>query len=136
MEYAKNYRQKSLDFWNKVVWSDKSKFNLFMSDGKVLVWRSAKEEFGSECPIPTAKDGGGNGKCWGCFSSSGVGSLIFFDGNRTRESYREILENNLLKSVEKLDTSDDWIFQHDNDPKYKAAIITNWLNRNGLERLH
>ena len=32
--------------------------------------------------------------------------------------------------------SHDWIFQHDNDPKYRAAIVANWLNRNGMERLH
>ena len=30
----------------------------------------------------------------------------------------------------------DWIFQHDNDPKHRAAIVANWLNRNGVERLH
>ena len=53
----------------------------------------------------------------------------------TGESYREILENSLLKSVEKLGMSDDWIFQHDNDPKHRAAIIANWLNRNEVERL-
>ena len=107
MEYAKNYRQKSLDFWNKVLWSDESKFNLFMSDGKVLVWRSPKEEFKPECTRPIDEHGGSNGKCWGCFSSSGMDSLIFIDGNRAGESYREILENNLLKSVEKLGMSHD-----------------------------
>ena len=32
--------------------------------------------------------------------------------------------------------SHDWIFQHDNDPKHRAAIVANWLNRNGVERLH
>ena len=137
MKYAKkNYREKPLGFWNKVLWSDESKFNLFESNGKVVVWRSPKQEFGPECTIPTAKHGGGNVKCWACFSSSGVGRSIFIDGNMTGESYREILENNLLRSVEKLDMSDDWIFQHDNDPKHRAAIVANWLNRNGLERLH
>ena len=71
-----------------------------------------------------------------CFSLSGVNSLIFIDGNITGESYREISENNLLKSVEKLGMSHDWIFQHDNDPKDRAPIVTNWLNRNEVERLH
>ena len=37
LEYAKNYREKPLDFWNKVLWSDESKFNLFGSDGTVVV---------------------------------------------------------------------------------------------------
>ena len=125
LEYAKNYREKPLDFWNKLVWSDDSKFNLFGSDRKVMVWRSDKEEFGSECIIPTIKYGGGNDKCWSCFSSSGVSSLIFTDGNMTGESYREILENNSLKSVEKLGMNHDWIFQHDNDPKHRPAIVAN-----------
>ena len=136
LEYTKNYREKPLGFWNKVLWLDESKFNLFGSDGKVVVWRSPKEKFGPECTIPTVKHGGGNVKCWGCFSSSGVGSLIFIEGNMTDESYREILENNLLKSLEKLDMSHDWIFQHNNDSKHRAAIVANWLNRNGVERLH
>ena len=50
------------------------------------------------------------------------------------ESYREVLENNLLKSLEKLGMSHDWIFQHDNDPKHRDAIVANWLNRSGVER--
>ena len=107
LEYAKNYREEPFGFWNRVLWSDESKFNLFESDGKVVVWRSPKEEFGPECTIPTVKHGDGNVKCWACFSSSGVGSLIFIDGNMMSESYREILENNLLKSVEKLGISHD-----------------------------
>ena len=119
-----------------MLWSDKSKVNLFVSDGKVTMWRSTKEEFGSECIIPTAKHGGGTVKCWDCFSLSSVNSLIFIDGNMTGESYREILENNMLKSVEKLGISHDLIFQHDNDPKHNAAIVANWLNRNEMERVH
>ena len=87
LEYAKNYREKPLGFWNKVLLSDESKFNLFGSDGKVMVWRSPKKEFGPERTILTVKHGGGNVKCWACFSSSGVGSLILIDSNMTGESY-------------------------------------------------
>ena len=52
------------------------------------------------------------------------------------ESHREILENNLLKSAEKLGISHDWIFQHYNDPKHRVTIVANWLNRNRMRRLH
>ena len=90
-----------------------------------MVWRSAKKGFEPECTIPTVKHSDGNVKCWGCFLSSGMGSLIFVDGNMTDESYRQISENNLLKSVEKLGMSHHWIFQHDNDPKHRAAIVAN-----------
>ena len=101
-----------------------------------MVWRSAKEEFEPHCTVPTVKYGGGNVKCWGCFSATGVGNLVFIDGNMTGEMYRDILDKNLLESVKKLKMNDDWIFQQDNDPKHKAAIVTNWLNRNQVERLN
>ncbi|CAF3317717.1 unnamed protein product [Rotaria socialis] len=37
------YRKKPLGFWNSVLWSEESKFNLFGSDGKVMVWRTTAE---------------------------------------------------------------------------------------------
>ena len=63
---------KLLNFWNTVLWSNESKFNLFDSDGKVLVWRSKKEGFDRKCTIPTVKYGGGSITVWGCFCRSGV----------------------------------------------------------------
>ena len=78
-------------FGNNVIWSDESKFNLFGSDGKVMAWRSTKEELEPRCTVPTVKHGGGNVKCWGYFSSSSVGNLVFIDGNMTGELYRDIL---------------------------------------------
>ena len=42
LEYAENYLEKPFKFWNKVLWSDESKFNLFGSDRKVVVWCSPK----------------------------------------------------------------------------------------------
>ncbi|CAF1467247.1 unnamed protein product [Rotaria magnacalcarata] len=135
LAYARCYREKALGFWDEVVWSDESKFNLFGSDGKVMVWRTTKEELNPMCTVPTVKHGGGNVKCWGCFSSSGVGSLVFIDGNMTGEMYRDILEKNLLKSVAKLGLNHQWTFQHDNDPKHTSGIVKNWLNRKGVEQL-
>jgi len=135
LEYARTYREELFGYWNRVIWSDESKFNLFGSDGKVMVWRTTKEELDPKCTVPTVKHGGGNVKCWGCFSSSGVGNLIFIDGNMTGEVYRDILDKNLLQSVKNLKMDKDWIFQHDNDPKHTASIAANWLNRKQVERL-
>ena len=61
-----------------------------------MVWQTAKEELDPKCIIPTVKYGGGNVKCWGCFSSCGVGNLVFIDGNMTGEVYRDILQKNCL----------------------------------------
>ena len=37
LEYAKTYPEKPLGYWDNVLWTDESKFNLFGSDGKVMV---------------------------------------------------------------------------------------------------
>ena len=132
LEYARTYREKPLGFWNNVIWSDESKFNLFGSDAKVMDWRSTKEELEPRCTVPTVKHGGGN---VGCFSSSGVGNLVFIDGNMTGELHRDILQKNMLQSAKKLNMAKDWWFQHDNDPKHTARIVTNWLGQKHIQRL-
>jgi transposase len=135
IQYAKTYREKPLGFWDQVLWTDESKFNLFGSDGKVMVWRTRSEALDPKCTVPTVKHGGGNVKCWGCMSSSGLGNFVFIDGNMTGEVYRSILQENLFDSVKKLNLGGKWIMQHDNDPKHRAHIVTKWLDEKGVERL-
>ena len=40
IQYAKKYREQPPCFWDQVLWTDESKFNLFGSDGRVMVWRT------------------------------------------------------------------------------------------------
>ena len=99
-----------------------------------MVWRSTKEELEPRCTVPTVKHDEGNVKCWGCFSSSGVDNLVFIDGNMTGELYRDILQKNLLQLAKKLNMAKVWWFPHDNDPKHRARIATNWLDQKRIQR--
>ena len=128
--FAKIYREKPPGFWDNILCSDESKFNLFGSDGKVMVWRMPKEEFDPKCTVPTVKHAGGNVKCWACFSTAGVDTLLFIDGNMTGNMYRDILQKNLFESVKKLNLGNKWIFQHDNDPKHRSYVVAHWLELN------
>ncbi|CAF2133106.1 unnamed protein product [Rotaria magnacalcarata] len=129
------YRDKGMTFWKQVLWSDESKYNLFGSDGKVMVWRTSKEEFNPKCTVPTVKHGGGNVKVWGCFAWNGVGNLFFIDDNMTGEMYKDILAENLFQSSKKLKLGPDMVFQHDNDPKHTSRIVKNWLDKHRVKRL-
>ena len=55
--YAKTYLEKSLGYWNEVLWSDETKFNLFGSGGKVMVRRTTKEEMDPKCTVLTVNHG-------------------------------------------------------------------------------
>ena len=104
LEYAKTYREKPLGYWDNVLRTDESKFNLFGSDGKVMVWRTPKEELDPKCTVSTVKYGGGNVKCWDCFSSCGVGNLVFIDRNMTGEVYRDVIQKTLFESIKKVES--------------------------------
>ncbi len=121
LKYAKEMLKKSIDFWDTVVWSDESKFNLFGSDGKVMVWRSPKEKFDPKCIIPTVKHGGGSVTVWGCFTKKERENCIL-DRIMDRFYQREILEKNLLPSVKQLKIDKKFTFMHDNDPKKQTYI--------------
>jgi len=63
----------------------------------------------------TVKHGGASIMAWGCFTASGVGSLVKIEGNMNGEMDRDILMNTLSgEYAETLPLA--WIFQQENDP--------------------
>ena len=76
--------------------------------------------------MPTVKHGGGNAK--GCMSAAGVGELYFIEGNMNSNMYCEILQQNMIPTLQKLGRKA--VFQHDNDPKHTSKTTTallKWL---------
>ena len=100
LKSAKEMLEKLSSFWESVIWSDESKFNVFGSDGKMMVWRTPHEEFDPKCTVSTVKPGGGSVMVWGCFTRRRVGKLCVLDRTMDRFYYRNILEQNLLLSID------------------------------------
>ena len=133
---AKMMVEKPYGCWKHVFWSDQSKFNLFGSDGKIMMWRSTMEEYHPKRTVPTVKHNGESGMVWPCFSRSGVGDLSFIEGNIDRFLYREILRKDLLQSCQKLGLENSFVFQHDNDSKHTAGLVKDWLKQKKIETLN
>lgn len=127
LEFALKYINEADNYWNDVLFSDESKFNLFGSDGKQKVWRKPNTELEKKNLNVTIKHGGGSVLVWGCFAASGVGSLVFIEGIMTADSYIEILRQNLHSSAEKLNIRKTFKYYQDNDPKHKAHKTREWL---------
>lgn len=121
--YAKMIMTKSFHYWKHVRRSDESKFNLFGSNGKTMVWRLTTEEYDPKCTVPTVKNNDGTVMVWGCFSRNGIRNLYFIEGTMDRFIYRQILQKNLLQSAKKLILKNSFVFQHDNDPKHTAGVV-------------
>jgi transposase len=121
--------------WDRVLFSDETKINLFSSDGRVRVWRKPKRELVSENCVLTVKHGGRSEMLWGCMSSKGVGRLVFVEGIMDKMQYKRILAENLDASRDQLGLSNNFIFQQDNDPKHKSKYVQDFFAENDIEVL-
>uniref|UniRef100_A0A8R1I6I3 Uncharacterized protein n=1 Tax=Caenorhabditis japonica TaxID=281687 RepID=A0A8R1I6I3_CAEJA len=82
--------------WNKVLWSDESKYLMIGTDGVTLVRRPGDKRNDPKYQVPTVKHGGGNAMMWGCFHANGVGSLIRITETMESYMYKDILEKEML----------------------------------------
>uniref|UniRef100_A0AAZ3PS66 Transposase Tc1-like domain-containing protein n=1 Tax=Oncorhynchus tshawytscha TaxID=74940 RepID=A0AAZ3PS66_ONCTS len=122
LEIAKRHLKDSPITRNKILWSDKTKIELFVLNAKLYVWRKPGT-------IPTVKHGGGSIMLWGCSSEAETGQDRVKD---ERAKYREILDENLLQSAQDLGLGRSFTFQQDNDTKHTANTKHEWL-QNVLE---
>ena len=100
---------------------------LFGFDGKVIVWRTLLEEFDPKCTVPTVKHGGGSVMIWSCFICRVVGKLCVLDRVTNRFYYRDILEQNLLPSIDYVKFWQQYHFMHDNDRKHTPGLVKHYL---------
>lgn len=130
LNFAKEHITKDVKWWDDVIFLDESKFNIFGSDGKTMVWRKPNEELKGKNIMPTVKHGGGSVMVWGCISAKGIGNLVFIDGIMNKEGYLKILKENLKQSAAKMGIASTFKLYQDNDPKHKAHMVREWLLHN------
>lgn len=134
LSWAKK-RKDWVDEWEKIIWSDESRFVVFGGDGKRYVWRTVDEKYDPKCLIPTFKSGQESVMIWGCFTKNKLGPLVRLEGRVTANIYIEMLENYLLPFINDLENKNDYTFQEDNAPIHTAKIAKKWKNDNNIKSL-
>ncbi|KAB5587380.1 Transposase [Ceratobasidium theobromae] len=119
LAFAKRHQYWTLDDWKKVLWSDETKINRNGSDGKHWAWKKAGEGLSKRLIKETQAHGGGSIMIWGCMLWEGPGYATRLDDTLTKELYVEVLEDELMQSLEYYEKEvGDIIFQHDNAPAH------------------
>ena len=94
---------------NKILWSDETKTEHFGLNAKCHFWR----KLGT---ISTMKHGVGSIMRWGGFPTVRTERLGRIEAKMNSAKYREILDENLLQSIQDLRLGRRFTFQQDNDP--------------------
>lgn len=134
-KYATDMLKKDNAYFDKILWSDETKVELFGNNYNQMIWREPGSAYKRENTVPTVKHGGGNIMVWGCFSSSGTGDLHIIRGTMNSQKYCEILDSCLCNSARRLSLGRRWVFQQDNDAKHTSKLTTEWLKNHHIRVL-
>lgn len=135
IELANEWSSYENEDWDKIIWSDETKINLFSSDGRKRCYRKANSALELKNCLPTIKHGGGSIMVWGCMSSKGCGNLVIIRGTMDKYVYKTILTKNLRASAIKLGLEEDFIFQQDNDPKHTSQYVSDYFVKKDINLL-
>ncbi|KAG1324523.1 hypothetical protein G6F63_012551 [Rhizopus arrhizus] len=124
----------TIDDWKRVIWSDETKINRFNSDGRTWTWIRSGESLKSHHVKMTVKHGAGSIMLWSAITYAGVGWMCKINGNMDKELYKEILEDELERTIEygvnRLGFErHQVIFQHDNDSKHTSKVVKEYLQK-------
>ena len=110
------------------MWSDECKINRICSDGHRWVWDDVPGRITTRSVHGTVKFGGGNVMVWACMSWNGPGYIAKVDDTMDSTLYIQILQEDLQMSVKEWGLAkDEFVVQHDNDPKHTAKVTKRYL---------
>lgn len=73
--------------WNRILFTDESRFNVAFADGRLRVWRRRGERFDPENVVERDRYGGGSVMIWGGISYQGKTELVTVNGTLNSVRY-------------------------------------------------
>lgn len=112
--------------WERVLFTDESRFNLFRNDGRLRVYRRRGERLAQNCIHEVHPYGGGGVLVWGGICGQVRTRMVIIQGNLTGQRYRdEILEPVVVPFIRHQNRG--VLLQHDNARPHTARVVQNYL---------
>lgn len=118
--------------WQKVFFSDESKFNVFGSDGKHYVRRRTGESLNHKCTKKTVKFGGGSVMVFGMISCQGTSPLVRLNCRVNSTVYKNVLKQHVVPVLQNSGIENP-VFMQDNAPCHKAKLVMEYLADEGVD---
>lgn len=117
--------------WNRVLFTDESRFTLSHADGRVRVYRRKNERFADCCVVERDRFGGGSVMVWGGIMGNRKTELVAIQGNLNAQRYiAEVLTPHALPFIRR--HGPGVTFQQDNARPHTARITTQYLAQNNI----
>ena len=117
------------------MFSDEMNIEVDNRKNRIMIHRQPSEKYNLDCIVLRTKQGSRSVGIWCCITYYGLGMFKLFDGRLNSTYYVDILNNNLLPSIDALEQSILFIFQQDNAPCHRTKIVSEWLESKNIERL-
>jgi transposase len=109
--------------WERVIWSDESRYLLRPVDGRRVVWRLPGERLNDRFVVEVTQAGGGSVHVWGAIWTGGRSDLVRLHGSVNALQYSDVLHGFFTTA----DLPAHCIFQQDNAPIHRAWMTTQML---------
>ena len=86
LHWTKERINRTIEQWNKVLWTDKSKFEVFRSNRRIYTRRRVGERAATPSITPTIKHGGSSLTVWGLLPIAKSGIYTRFRANWIRQT--------------------------------------------------
>ena len=96
LECAQRWQNLRMSHWQHVIFGDESRFQLYLTDGRLRVHRLSGERFQHRCRAHGVQAGGGSVRVWGAFHSGAKSPPLLPDRYLTCVLDRGILRNSHL----------------------------------------
>lgn len=135
LAWAQARQNWNLRTWRRVIWSDESRYNLYVADGRLRVRRLPNTALHTQNILTTVAGGGGSVMVWAAFCHDQKVDIKVIQGTMNAEKYgRAIIEDTLLPFLH-ANPQVDYIYQDDNARPHRARIVTDLKTQHNIESL-
>ena len=118
--------------WGDVLFTDESKFNVYMADGRQRVWRRRGERFANCCVQQHDRWGGGSVLVWAGVTSATRTQLVILNGPVNAQTYQNQVLNPVVRPFIR---QHGGLLQQDNARAHTARATQQYLQAHNINTI-
>ena len=134
LEWAQRWRNLTVAHWQRVIFGDESRIQLYPVYGRLRIRRLPGEHFRPGCQAHRVQAGGGSFHVWEAFHNSAKSPLVLLDGYLTGVLYKGIWQNTLVPFARHY-LGDNYHCQDDNTTPHRARVVLDFLQQGNVTKM-